>query len=115
MKNTRKMTNTIFAMLLGLLVIAASNQAFAQGGVWTTTGNMGNVRVTSRAILLLTGKVLAIGGDDSTGLWSDTSEEFDPATGSWSPSANSIPNAPPASALGLYEFRATLLEMGRFY
>lgn len=115
MKNTRKMTNTIFAMLLGLLVIAASNQAFAQGGVWTTTGNMGNVRVTSRAILLLTGKVLAIGGDDSTGLWSDTSEEFDPATGSWSPSANSTQTHLLLVPWGSTSSGQHCWETGRFY
>ncbi len=45
-------------------------------------------------------KVLVASGeiDLTTGFFTDTAEVFDPATGSWTTTLNSIPNAPPANA-----------------
>ncbi|HEY4933135.1 MAG TPA: FG-GAP-like repeat-containing protein, partial [Terriglobales bacterium] len=46
-------------------------------------------------------KVLVVGGADNTGVFANTSEVFDSSTGTWTLSANNIPNAPPNTVGGL--------------
>jgi N-acetylneuraminic acid mutarotase len=84
MKSTRRMTNTIFAMLLGLLVIAAGNQAFAQGGTWETKAPMPTVRWNA-AGGVINGKLYVAGGWSGVSL--ATLEVYDPATNTWATKA----------------------------
>lgn len=49
-------------------------------GQWTATGSTNYTRA-DKAVLMPDGRVLAAGGDDTTGV---TSEIYDPATGAWS-------------------------------
>jgi N-acetylneuraminic acid mutarotase len=48
-------------------------------------------------------KVLVTGGltDPISGVWTDTAEVFHAATGTWIPTQNRVPNAPPADRSGL--------------
>lgn len=85
MKSTRKITNTIFAVLLGLVVIAAGNQAFAQGGIWETKAPMPAAR-WSAAGGVINGKLYVAGGGSGTGSLA-TLEVYDPATNTWATKA----------------------------
>ena len=68
---------------------------------WTTTGSLNTARYSHTAVLLKTGKVLAIGG--GPGLIS--CELYNPATGSWSAAAS--------TSFGRYQSASTLLADGR--
>ncbi|KFA91366.1 hypothetical protein Q664_22560, partial [Archangium violaceum Cb vi76] len=61
------------------------------GQRWTPTGDMATARSVHTATLLLDGKVLVVGGDDSSD-YLDSTEVYDPATGLWSPTTNSLAN-----------------------
>jgi len=85
MKFIWKMTSTIFAMFLGLLVIAASNQASAQGGIWETKAPMSGVR-WSAAGGVINGKLYVAGGGNGVNALA-TLEVYDPATNTWTTKA----------------------------
>ncbi len=53
-------------------------------GSWTPTGSLGTARPFLKAVLLATGKVLAVGGSNFTTTVYNTAELYDPATGQWS-------------------------------
>ncbi len=53
-------------------------------GQWTETGEMNTTRHSHTAILLHNGKVLVVGGSDSSALDSTSAELYDPNTGKWS-------------------------------
>lgn len=53
---------------------------------WSTTGNLSAARYYHTAVLLKTGKVLAVGG--STGSISNSCELYNPAKGTWSAAAS---------------------------
>jgi hypothetical protein len=53
-------------------------------GTWNLTGNMNIPRYGHKAILLLNGKVLVIGGYDFAKGWIKETELYDPITGIWS-------------------------------
>ncbi len=74
-------------------------------GIFALTGNMSTVRSGHTATLLLDGRVLVVGGESST---SDlaTAELYDPASGSFSPTANIMTTA-------RTNHSATLLADGR--
>ena len=86
MKCTGKMTNTIFAMFLALLIITASNQAFAQGGTWETKAPMPTVR-WGAASGVINGKLYVAGGWNGTNSLA-TLEVYDPATNTWATKAS---------------------------
>ncbi|NRD68911.1 kelch-like protein, partial [Corallococcus exiguus] len=50
---------------------------------WTATGSLAAARYNHTATLLPSGKVLVVGGRNSSGLLA-TAEEYDPGTGQWS-------------------------------
>jgi len=54
-------------------------------------------------------KVLVSGGAVSTSVSTNTAEVYDPATATWTPTANAIPNPPPNSLGGLCAPNVTLL------
>jgi N-acetylneuraminic acid mutarotase len=56
-------------------------------GNWTATGSMATAR-SAPALLLQNGKVLVVGGMDSTPSALASAEIFDPANGSWTPAAS---------------------------
>src|SRR5260370_32309703 len=53
---------------------------------WSTTGNLNTARYSHTAVLLKTGKVLAVGG--YAGGISASCELYDPSTGTWSNAAS---------------------------
>lgn len=53
-------------------------------GSWTPTGSLGTARPFLKAVLLTTGKVLAVGGSNFVSANYNTAELYDPATGQWS-------------------------------
>ncbi|MCK9363820.1 MAG: Ig-like domain-containing protein [Syntrophales bacterium] len=91
MKNARKMINTIFAMLLGLIVITVSNQAFAQSGTWETKAPMPTVRWNA-ASGVINSKLYVAGGTGTGANSLATLEVYDPATNAWATKA-SMPTA----------------------
>jgi hypothetical protein len=56
----------------------------ANNGTWTMTGSMGSPRAFHGAVLLDTGKVLAVGGYDPMIGATPGAEIYDPQSGSWS-------------------------------
>src|SRR5256885_13001208 len=52
---------------------------------WTTTGSLGTARQAHTSTLLSTGKVLVVGGLNTSGAAINSAELYDPATGTWSP------------------------------
>jgi YVTN family beta-propeller protein len=57
--------------------------------------------------------VLVAGGQISSSAFTNTAEVYNPATAAWSPTANSIPNAPPNSVGGLCAPSMALLGNGQ--
>ena len=53
-----------------------------RSGTWTATGSMAETHYTGTATLLLDGRVLAVGGDGSSGVVA-SAELYDPRNGSW--------------------------------
>jgi len=75
-------------------------------GFKQTKGSMSTARSFHAATLLGNGKVLVVGGFDSTGAALASSELYDPGTDTFTPTANNMPN----KAVGL---TATLLANGK--
>ena len=65
----------------GLLFGAAG--ASASGGAWLTVTSMTTARVWQSATPLVDGRILVVGGENSSQQLSNTAEVFDPATNSW--------------------------------
>jgi WD40 repeat protein len=74
--------------------------------VWQTVGSMGATRAFHSATLLPSGKVLVVGGNSGSGTFLASAELFDPATGTFAPTAG-----PPAAARGSHT--GTLLPSGK--
>jgi N-acetylneuraminic acid mutarotase len=55
---------------------------------WSATGSMSTARYGHQAALLPNGKVLVVGGRDSTGTVQASAELYDPTTGTWSATGN---------------------------
>ena len=91
MKSLRKMTSTIIAVFLGLLVIATSNQVFAQGGLWETKAPMPTAR-SGAAGGVINGMLYVAGGQGADGQKLTTLEVYDPARDTWTTKA-SMPTA----------------------
>jgi N-acetylneuraminic acid mutarotase len=70
------------------------------------TGSMGTARSNHTATLLSDGKVLVAGGFSSTGALLASAEVYNPATGTFAPTANNMPNKGAGHA-------ATLLTNGK--
>lgn len=76
-------------------------------GQWSATGSLSVARWGASATLLSNGKVLVAGGADHPygGTFFATSELYDPATGTWSPTGS--------LSIGRYAHTATLLNNGK--
>src|SRR5437870_13866238 len=92
-----------------LVLVAATMATVAVAGApftFSSTGNLSAARYLHNAILLNNGKLLVVGGVDSTGQnYTKTAELSDPATGTWSATGGLIKER----AVG----RATLLLTGK--
>jgi hypothetical protein len=55
---------------------------------WTATGSMATPRSAHTATLLQDGRVLVVGGDDTSGEEVASAELYDPASGVWAPAAS---------------------------
>jgi N-acetylneuraminic acid mutarotase len=84
MRSTRKMTNIILAVLIGLGAIIADNQAYAQFGSWETKSPMPTPRWGAGAGVI-DGKLYVVGGNGPSEL--TTLEVYDPATDTWATKA----------------------------
>jgi hypothetical protein len=83
--------------------------ASGPNGTWTATGNLNTARSGHTATLLSSGKVLVVGGIDSTGISPTASAElFDPASG-----ANGTWSATPDFPTTVDGHTATLLPNGK--
>ncbi|HKZ79853.1 MAG TPA: kelch repeat-containing protein [Pyrinomonadaceae bacterium] len=69
-------------------------------GSWTPTGSLNTARAFLMAILLLNGKVLAVGGGNFTFAFK-TAELYDPATGQWSTTGSMLTARDSSSTLTL--------------
>lgn len=97
----------VLAVLMGGLAVSPAR--VGASGTWGTTGGMLTARSYHTATLLPNGKVLVVGGYGSVGYYGNGSlnstELFDPATGTWTATA---PMTTPR-----YGHAATLLPDGR--
>ncbi len=92
--------------VLSVVILSPSKDAFAaDNGYWTTTGSMGTARPYSQSVLLQNGKVLVVGGGNSSGSSLNSAELYDPGTGTFT-STGSMTYA-------RYDFQATLLTNGK--
>ena len=77
-------------LVIGLLTWATPAASVDTPGVWKLTGSMGTSRRHSQVYPLPNGRILVVGGTDTTGLdgaassFYATAEIYDPATGTWS-------------------------------
>jgi N-acetylneuraminic acid mutarotase len=85
-KNMIKRNTSQICLWVGMvLMLAVSAKASTlDPGTWSQTGNLNFGRSGHTAILLPNGKVLVAGG----GMYSSTSELYDPASGTWSQTGN---------------------------
>ncbi len=89
----------------------ASTPVAGPGGVWIPTGTMGTPRSGFTAVRLLDGRVLVAGGSNGD-LDLTSAELYDPASGTWSATANML--KPHAGCGGpCTSFPATLLRDGK--
>src|SRR5262245_43836650 len=86
MKSTGKRlwTPVVLNLVLLVLILSYTSTATAQApGTFTATGDMTVARVNHTATLLLDGRVLIVGGDET-----GTAELYDPATGTFKRTGN---------------------------
>jgi N-acetylneuraminic acid mutarotase len=83
----KRAISLVAAILLTLSVVAPV--VAARASPWSATGSMGISRSIQTATLLLSGKVLVVGGQTAGGL---TAEVYDPVAGTWT----ATPNMPDA-------------------
>jgi uncharacterized repeat protein (TIGR01451 family)/uncharacterized delta-60 repeat protein len=79
----------LLAALLSLTLAPAAQAA--PPNTWTPTGSLGAPRQYHTATLLPDGRVLVVGGENSTGELA-SAELYDPATGLWSPTGSLSPD-----------------------
>ncbi len=91
-------------MLAIALSLALSAAGSARADAFLTNSPMNAARVNHCGVLLLNGKYLAIGGEDSNGPIANA-ELYDPATGKWTTTG--------AMSFGRANFSATLLMNGK--
>ncbi len=84
MKQKRKISSAIPAMLLGLVAISVSDQALAQGGTWATTAPMPTDRY-GLAAGVVNNIFYAVGGfnNEIGGPMEATVEAYDPVANAW--------------------------------
>jgi hypothetical protein len=76
-------------LVIGLLTWATPAASADTPGVWKLTGSMATSRRHSQVYLLPDGRILVVGGTDTTGvdgaasIFYETAEIYDPATGTW--------------------------------
>ena len=86
--------------------LPASGTGILHVGGWVTTGSMNTARSFFAAAVLASGKVLVAGGLDSSGKSLSSAEVYDPSTGTFTYTANNMPNKGS-------NFTATLLPNGK--
>src|SRR5437868_5927270 len=92
--------STFRRALLVLVAVTMATAALAGGPfTFSSTGNLSTARYLHNAVLLNNGKLLVVGGVDSTGQnYTKTAELFDPATGAWSATGSLIKERAGATA-----------------
>lgn len=102
MNRRSKMFGFILVVVLILLVTAASNQAFAQGGVWETKAAMPTAS-SIQAAGVIDGKLYVAGGAVFSPLtFLSTAEVYDPSTDTWS-TLSPMPTARSGAASGVID------------
>ena len=91
-------------MALGFVITFVLATAAQGANGFTSTGSLGTARYEHTATLLLSGKVLVVGGRYGSDLGS--AELYNPATGTWSPTGSLLGG-------GIRDFTATLLPNGK--
>ena len=99
--------NSVFLIILlcSTLLLPSPAAFAADNGYWTATGSMGTARPYSQSVLLQNGKVLVVGGGNSSGSSLNSAELYDPGAGTYT-STGSMTYA-------RYDFSATLLPNGK--
>jgi hypothetical protein len=85
----------VVLMLLVALFFGAVPPRAAQAapGTWTASGNLNTVRAAHTATLLPDGKVLVAGGYAGSGVFLNSAEVYDPATGAWTTTTGNLNTA----------------------
>jgi hypothetical protein len=84
-------------LVIGLLTWATPAASVDTPGVWKLTGNMATSRRHSQCYPLPDGRILVVGGTDTTGVdgaassFYATAEIYDPATGTWTATGSLTP------------------------
>ena len=86
MRRLRNMMTSLGLLAMSLLLSAASAQAQS---TWTGTNHMNAARSGQTATVLRSGQVLVAGGENSIGNV-QTTELYNPSTGSWTLTGNSV-------------------------
>ena len=102
------MTRSISRFKLGLFLGATACALAQSPGAFTAAGNMTTPRAEHTATLLLDGRVLIVGGDQT-----GTAELYDPATGTFRPTGDVATGHGGTTALFTPQATATLLPDGR--
>jgi hypothetical protein len=90
--------------LLQPVTVAAAN-------VWSFTGSMSTGRIHQSVVALADGRILTAGGRNISGTILNSAELYDPYTGSWAPTANTM-GAPRESGVAVRLQNGTVLFAG---
>jgi uncharacterized delta-60 repeat protein len=77
-------------LAVGLGALAFMQPLPGHASSWLTTGSLSTARYAQTATLLLNGKVFVVGGVTTGGVDTQTAEIYDPAKGTWTPTAATL-------------------------